>query len=120
MELCSMFLLLAVGILVFLVACVVNSDADLTLMFADKFGRKLGNSWSEQEMYGSKLLYQRSHLSLFEGDLRGKVVWITGASTGIGAALAIEAAKYGAKVAISARTHGKLEETKKICIGRGK
>ena len=58
------------------------------------------------------------HLSLLEGDLRGKVVWITGASTGIGAALAVEAAKYGAKVAISARTHGKLEETKKRCIGR--
>ena len=71
-------------------------------------------------MYGSKLLCQRSHLSLLEGDLRGKVVWITGASTGIGAALAVEAAKYGAKVAISARTHGKLEETKKRCIGRGK
>ena len=68
-------------------------------------------------MYGSKLVCQRSHLSLLEGDLRGKVVWITGASTGIGAALAVEAAKYGAKVAISARTHGKLEETKKRCIG---
>ena len=71
-------------------------------------------------MYGSKLVCQRSHLSLLEGDLRGKVVWITGASTGIGAALAVEAAKYGAKVAISARTHGKLEETKKRCIGREK
>ena len=38
-----MFLVFAAVILVFLVACVVNSDADLTLMFADKFGRKLGN-----------------------------------------------------------------------------
>ena len=48
MELCSMFLLFAAVILVFLVACVVNSDADLTLMFADKFGRKLGNDWSKK------------------------------------------------------------------------
>ena len=44
-------------------------------------------------------------------------MWITGASTGIGAALAIEAAKYGAEVAISARNHGKLEGTKRRCIG---
>ena len=32
-----------------------------------------------------------------------QVVWVTGASTGIGAALAIEAVKHGAKVAITAR-----------------
>ena len=48
MELCSMFLLFAAVILVFLVACVVKSDADLTLMFADKFGRKLGNGWRKK------------------------------------------------------------------------
>ena len=45
------------------------------------------------------------------------MLWITGASTGIGAALAIEAARHGAKVAISARTYEKLEKTKKRCIG---
>lgn len=45
-------------------------------------------------------------------------MWITGASAGIGAALAIEAARHGAKVAISARTYEKLEETKKRCLGR--
>ena len=32
-----------------------------------------------------------------------QVVWVTGASTGIGAALAMEAVKHGAKVAITAR-----------------
>ena len=52
-----------------------------------------------------------------QGNIRGKVVWITGASKGIGAALAIEAARHGAKVAISARTQDKLEETKKRCLG---
>ena len=33
-----------------------------------------------------------------------QVVWVTGASTGIGAALAMEAVKHGAKVAITARS----------------
>ena len=32
-----------------------------------------------------------------------QVVWVTGASTGIGAALAMEAVKHGAKVVITAR-----------------
>ena len=44
MELCSMFILLAAGSLFFLIiACILNSDADLTLMYADKYGRKLGD-----------------------------------------------------------------------------
>lgn len=42
MELCSMFILLAAGSLLLLIACILNSDADLTLMYADKYGRKLG------------------------------------------------------------------------------
>ena len=43
MELCSMFILLAAGSLLLLIACILNSDADLTLMYADKYGRKLGD-----------------------------------------------------------------------------
>ncbi len=34
------------------------------------------------------------------GTLKGQVVWVTGASTGIGAACAVEAASHGAKVLI--------------------
>ncbi len=48
--------------------------------------------------------------------LRGKVIWITGASSGIGAATAVEACKYGAKVALSARREDKLADVKKRCL----
>ena len=42
-----------------------------------------------------------------------KVIWITGASSGIGKALAIKFAKEGWKVAISARRENLLKEISK-------
>jgi NAD(P)-dependent dehydrogenase (short-subunit alcohol dehydrogenase family) len=42
-------------------------------------------------------------------DWRGKRVWIVGASTGIGAALAARLAQAGAKLALSARSQHKLD-----------
>lgn len=42
---------------------------------------------------------------------RGEVVWITGASAGIGRALAIEVARRGAVVALSGRRAAELEDT---------
>lgn len=44
-----------------------------------------------------------------------KVVWITGASSGLGEALAIELAKEKAKLVISARRESELERVKKEC-----
>ena len=43
-------------------------------------------------------------------DLQGKVAWVIGASSGIGAALATELVKRGASVAISARRADQLAE----------
>lgn len=48
--------------------------------------------------------------------LDGKIIWITGASSGLGRAMAIEAARRGAHVVLSARSLGKLEEVKKECL----
>ncbi|MDB4976907.1 MAG: 3-oxoacyl-[acyl-carrier protein] reductase [Myxococcaceae bacterium] len=43
-------------------------------------------------------------------DVRGKAVWITGASAGLGEALALRLAKQGARLLLSARRVDKLEQ----------
>ena len=50
---------------------------------------------------------------------QGQVVWITGASSGIGASLAADFAKSGAQVVISARRHDRLVEVANKCSQDG-
>jgi short-subunit dehydrogenase len=54
------------------------------------------------------------------GDFDGKVVWITGASSGIGASLAKDLTKQGAKVILSARRIDALNAVADSCQGKYK
>lgn len=56
---------------------------------------------------------------LTENELRGQVVWVTGASSGIGEELAYQLAKIGSLLVLSARREDELERVKKKCLGRG-
>jgi len=51
------------------------------------------------------------------GQLSGKTAWITGASSGIGAALAQEAAARGARVILSGRDEARLAKVAEQCDG---
>ena len=46
---------------------------------------------------------------------KNKVIWITGASSGIGAAMAQYFAKAGSRLILSARRKTQLEEVKESC-----
>uniref|UniRef100_A0A8D2QCC4 Dehydrogenase/reductase 7 n=1 Tax=Zonotrichia albicollis TaxID=44394 RepID=A0A8D2QCC4_ZONAL len=64
---------------------------------------------------GSPFVFS-SKRSECEHELRGKVVWVTGASSGIGEELSYQLAKLGALLAISARREDELQRVKKKCL----
>ena len=50
--------------------------------------------------------------------LAGKVIWITGASSGIGRALAVKLASVRCRLVISARRENELQKLKEECVGK--
>lgn len=70
-------------------------DCDLMLAYKEMFGKPVSS-------------------------LKGKVVWITGASSGIGEHLAYVLAKAGCKLILSARRVPELEEVKRRCLQENK
>lgn len=89
-----MLLLLTVGICAVAFVLLLKAiEVDFTLKFYQLFGKKAN-------------------------DLCGKVVWITGASSGIGESLAYELAALGCKLVLSARRQEELERVKAKCCGK--
>ena len=75
-------------------------------------------SMLSSHLESNKTLWVMKNFEPFEfkkvGDLKGKTLFITGASRGIGLSIALKAAKDGANIAIAAKTaeaHPKLEGT---------
>ncbi|HMC22558.1 MAG TPA: SDR family NAD(P)-dependent oxidoreductase, partial [Thermoanaerobaculia bacterium] len=50
---------------------------------------------------------------------RDQVVWVTGASSGIGEAVAVAFSREGAKLVLSARNVAELERVRQACAGSG-
>ncbi|XP_067682472.1 dehydrogenase/reductase SDR family member 7-like isoform X2 [Haliotis asinina] len=72
----------------------ITADCDLVLQWATKFGKS-------------------------PKCLKGKVVWVTGASSGIGESLVYELASAGCRLVLSARREEELNRVKKQCLTCG-
>lgn len=57
-------------------------------------------------------------LSWAETKLKGLVVWVTGASSGIGEELAYQLARCGSRLILSARREDELRRVKRHCLGK--
>ena len=80
--------------LVLFITRIYFSDCDAVLHFYERFAKKPDKR------------------------LRGKIIWITGASSGIGELLAYKLAQFGCKLVLSARRKDELERVKSQCLSK--
>jgi len=66
------------------------------------------------------LIFKETQNYLMVECLRGKVVWITGPSSGIGEYLAYRLVQAGCKLVLSARREEELKRVQNTCIGMSK
>lgn len=95
MDWCTCLELVFVAYFIIQLVRLVFADCDLQLQWSEMFGKSTGL-------------------------LAHKVVWITGASSGIGEYLAYEMAKVGCRIVLSARRLEELQRVKKECLSFGK
>lgn len=82
---------LIITLLTLIILFIANLDCDLSLWYASKFGRR-------------------------NNSISGKIMWITGASSGIGESLAYRCCMSGAKLVISGTNTAALNEVKRKCL----
>ena len=115
MEFLSLVAILSFACILVVLLLIYNVDADLTTTYYDKFGKSLGKNRIDRLInYAVRFI-----VAFIPGSLKGQVVWITGASSGIGEQLALQCAEIGSKLVLSARSIDKLEEVKRNCIKNG-
>ena len=66
------------------------------------------------------VLVRRRRTERARAALRGQVGWVTGASQGLGETLAVDLAKLGCRLVLTARREAELERVKARCLAEGR